>query len=143
MARYFTLTEARSKLAAAERAIREVLQSRAVFEESEQKLQSLIQRIFVSGGMLVDRTTVELLKTNKETSGQRLKAAAEELEDIGCLIKDLQIGLIDFPTLYRGEEVYLCWRLGEDDIAYWHGVHEGFAGRKTIDQEFVDHHSAE
>ena len=143
MARYFTLADARAKLAEAERAIREVLQSRAVYQESEQKLDALSHRIFMSGGMLVDRTSVELLKTTKETSGQRLQAAAGALEEIGCLIKDLQIGLIDFPTLYRGEEVYLCWRLGEDDISFWHGVHEGFSGRKSIDKEFIDNHSSE
>ena len=142
MARYFTLTQARAKLAEAERAIREILHSRVIYHDAEQKLEALNQRIFMSGGMLIDRPAVELLKLNKETSGQRLKAAAEELEEIGCLIKDLQVGLIDFPTLYRGEEVYLCWRLGEDDISFWHGVHEGFSGRKSIDQEFLDHHSA-
>ena len=56
-------------------------------------------------------------------------------------IKDLEIGLIDFPTLFRGQEVYLCWKLGEDKIRFWHGIHEGFRGRKAIDQDFLDNHS--
>ena len=60
------------------------------------------------------------------------------MQEIGCLIKDLDIGLIDFPTTYRGEEVYLCWKLGEPGIEYWHGVDEGFRGRKPIDQDFLD-----
>jgi hypothetical protein len=64
----------------------------------------------------------------------------EKLEEAGVVVKDLDIGLVDFPTLYRGEEVYLCWRMDEPDIDYWHGVHEGFAGRKEIDQTFVDNH---
>jgi len=46
------------------------------------------------------------------------------------VIKDLDVGLIDFPTLFRGKEVYLCWRMGESGIRHWHGVDEGFAGRK-------------
>ena len=56
----------------------------------------------------------------------------EQVQSFGCLIKDLDVGLIDFPTLYRGEEVYLCWKLGEDGIEFWHGVSEGFRGRKKI-----------
>ena len=55
-------------------------------------------------------------------------------------MKDLDVGLVDFPTLFRGEEVYLCWRMDEDDIDHWHGVNEGFAGRKPIDKHFVDNH---
>ena len=59
------------------------------------------------------------------------------------MVKDLDVGLVDFPTLFRGEEVYLCWRMDEDDIDYWHGVHEGFAGRRPIDQQFIDNHRGE
>jgi hypothetical protein len=45
--------------------------------------------------------------------------------------------------LLHGEEVYLCWKLGESAIHFWHGVHEGFRGRKPIDQEFIEHHQGE
>ena len=62
------------------------------------------------------------------------------MQAIGCVVKDLDIGLIDFPTEFRGEEVYLCWKLGEPRIEFWHGVEEGFRGRKAIDQDFRDHH---
>ncbi len=96
----------------------------------------------MSGGMTVDRAAFETLKNTKQSSAERLQAAMEELEGVGCLIKDLHIGLIDFPTLYQGEEVYLCWQLGEEDIGFWHGMQEGFAGRKAIDEHFLDHHSA-
>jgi hypothetical protein len=58
------------------------------------------------------------------------------------MVKDLDIGLIDFPTLFRGREVYLCWRMGETGIRYWHGE-EGFRGRKEIDRDFLDNHSAD
>jgi hypothetical protein len=56
------------------------------------------------------------------------------------VVKDLDTGLLDFPTLYQGREVYLCWRLGESQINYWHGVDEGFAGRKAIDDDFLANH---
>lgn len=103
-------------------------------------MQSLIQRIMIMGGIQVDRTVVETIKSQRERNGERLKSALEEIQEIGCVVKDLDIGLLDFPTLFRGEEVYLCWRMDEADIEFWHGVHEGFQGRKRIDQDFVDHH---
>jgi hypothetical protein len=62
---------------------------------------------------------------------------------MGVLIKDLEVGLVDFPTLFRGEEVYLCWRMDEADIDHWHGIHEGFAGRRPIDRHFLDNHRGE
>jgi hypothetical protein len=56
------------------------------------------------------------------------------------VVKDLDIGLIDFPTLFHGVEVYLCWKLDEPAIEFWHGVDEGFRGRKAIDRDFRDNH---
>jgi len=55
-----------------------------------------------------------------------------ELEELGGVLKDLDMGLVDFPTVAGGSEVYLCWRLGEDGIHYWHGLDEGYAGRKPL-----------
>ena len=49
------------------------------------------------------------------------------------LVKDLDRGLVDFPALRDGEEVLLCWQVGEGEVAYWHGLEEGFAGRKPLD----------
>lgn len=54
------------------------------------------------------------------------------LEELGAVLKDLDMGLVDFPTVAGGSEVYLCWRLGEDGIHYWHGLDEGYAGRKPL-----------
>jgi hypothetical protein len=56
----------------------------------------------------------------------------ERIQDLGAVVKDLDSGLVDFPALRQGEVVFLCWRLGEDEIRYWHGVEEGFAGRKEL-----------
>ena len=62
------------------------------------------------------------------------------MNELGAQIKDLDIGLIDFPTMYRGREVLLCWKLGEERIAFWHGTDEGFKGRKAINDEFREQH---
>ena len=63
---------------------------------------------------------------------QTLKTEVEYLAERGILLRDPETGLIDFPAERDGEEVFLCWRLGEDDVAYYHGVHGGFGGRKPL-----------
>lgn len=66
---------------------------------------------------------------------ERLVEVAQEIHSKGVVVKDLDQGLIDFPHVRDNrEEVYLCWKLGEEDIGYWHGIPEGFAGRKRIEE---------
>jgi hypothetical protein len=60
----------------------------------------------------------------------------DQIEDSGCIVKDLDVGLVDFPALLGEEQVLLCWKLGEPRIEYWHRNEEGFGGRKPIDGEF-------
>ena len=79
----------------------------------------------------------------RDSAAAQLRDSMEAIEKLGCLLKDLDIGLADFPTLYRGREAYLCWKLGETAIRFWHGVDEGFAGRKPIDRDFVENHGGE
>ena len=64
---------------------------------------------------------------------ETLKSALEKIQATGCVVKDLDIGLLDFPAMINDEEVYLCWRLGEERIRFWHRQDEGFAGRKPLD----------
>lgn len=63
-----------------------------------------------------------------------------ELEEIGCFYKDwnFSIGLVDFPSVIDDEEVFLCWRSDEEDILYYHGINEGYAGRKRIPGQFLN-----
>ena len=140
MPRYFTLTEARAALPAVGRAIREAVRAKASYQEAEQAIRDLSQRILMMGGVNVNTNVAEAWKAQYDSNGQILKRSIERIEDLGVLVKDLDIGLVDFPTLLRGEEVYLCWRMDEADIDHWHGVHEGFRGRRPIDQHFVDNH---
>jgi hypothetical protein len=64
---------------------------------------------------------------------ERLDALIHRILDTGVLIKDVNQGLLDFPALRDGREVYLCWKYGEGDIAFWHEIHAGFAGRQPIE----------
>ena len=88
------------------------------------------------GGITVDRERALEEHRRREQAAERLKRSVETLNEVGCVIKDLDVGLVDFPALHRGEEVYLCWKVGERDIEFWHGMDEGFAGRKPIGSDF-------
>ncbi len=134
------MLQAESLLPEVEKDIREALSAKTQYEEAESFLQSTAQNVMLMGGVFLDRDAIRQARARRDEGGQRLKEVVEQIQEIGCLIKDLDIGLVDFPTLFRGEEVYLCWKLGESGISFWHGVREGFAGRKAIDQDFLDQH---
>ena len=65
---------------------------------------------------------------------ERVNEMIAELREIGCDIKDLQGGLVDFPGRRNGRGVLLCWKLGEQDVAFWHELHAGFPGRRPVDE---------
>jgi hypothetical protein len=140
MSKRFTLSEARQLLPLVGRLLRDSVAHKAEYQESERQIQAFSGQITLMGGMVVDRNRVLAARAQRDESAARLKTALEQIQETGCLIKDLDIGLVDFPTLFRGREVYLCWKLGEEDITFWHGVEEGFAGRKPIDSDFLDNH---
>ncbi|HTM49518.1 MAG TPA: DUF2203 domain-containing protein [Bryobacteraceae bacterium] len=143
MSRRFTLTEAESLLPEIEIILREAVALKAQYLEAEQGIQAQTQRVAMQGGVIVDRAAVLEKRAGRDRLGEDLKSAVERLQEFGCVIKDLDIGLVDFVTLFRGREVYLCWRLGESGIRYWHGMEEGFAGRKPIDQDFLENHEGD
>ena len=140
MPRYFTLDQAHRTLPHVEDAIRRAIGLKAEYQSSDEQIRELTRRVMASGGMMLDREKFAGLKNAREEAASAIQAAIEAVQELGCLVKDLDIGLLDFPTLYKGEEVYLCWRLGESRIEYWHGIEEGFGGRKPIDDEFLGNH---
>jgi len=140
MARYFTLLEAERLLPTVERSIRDAIALKNEYQESEENIQRATQRIVSSGGSMVNRDQFRVERARSEAAGDALKKAIEDIHEIGCQVKDLDIGLLDFPTLYRGREVLLCWKLGESGIGYWHGLEEGFRGRKPLDDDFLQNH---
>jgi hypothetical protein len=81
-----------------------------------------------SGEGVGDARTPEFAKLARE-----LQEVVDELNLIGVQLKDVDTGLLDFPALREGEDVLLCWRVGEDAVEYWHGIEDGFAGRRRID----------
>jgi hypothetical protein len=139
MPKHFTLAEAESLLPTVGRLLAEAVSLKSEFAEAERAVRAHSERVMLMGGMVVDREEIRAARSRREGVGGRLRAALESIQETGCVLKDLDIGLLDFPTLYRGREVYLCWKLGEAGISFWHGVEEGFAGRKPIDRDFREH----
>jgi hypothetical protein len=143
MSKRFTLAEAQALIPRVELLLRAAIEAKVSYEETEREIHSFQERVMMMGGVAVDRDRALESRSRRDAAASQLRAAVEEVQEIGCLIKDLDIGLIDFPTNYHGNEVYLCWKLGESDIEFWHGVEEGFRGRKPIDQEFLDNHQGD
>ena len=92
------------------------------------------------------RTIAESLAGNIEDNPEiqnlngKMRGFFRELEEIGCQYKDwnFSIGLVDFPSVINGEKVLLCWRSDEEDITYFHGIYDGYAGRKRIPDEYFE-----
>lgn len=143
MPRYFNLLEAESFLPKVQRLLEALRDYKLSYEHADRELSQIMQRVAITGGMVPPRERVMELRAHKDASARGLKQAVAQFEEIGCLLKDLEIGLVDFPTLYRGDEVYLCWKTGEPSITFWHRVEDGFAGRKPIDSEFLSNHKGE
>lgn len=83
-----------------------------------------LQEVINCGGKPVDLAHFNLLYL--------LQKLSKEIGSTGCHVKDLEGGLIDFPTVWEGREVYLCWKLGESEVNFWHEVDAGFAGRQPL-----------
>jgi hypothetical protein len=129
--RYFTPEEATAHLAEVRPVAEELVRHRRAMGVAAGRRAELVQRIAANGGDF-DPQEPRTLEDEFEREGQEVARCVEQLEALGVLVKDLDSGLVDFPALREGEEVLLCWQLGEDEVAFWHGVEEGFAGRKPL-----------
>jgi len=135
--RTFTFDEAQSLLPVLESLLRTAIEGKKLIESVDAELQALAHRVFLHGGLSVDIVHMARRKAEREKSIQRVKDALAEIDATGVQVKDLDIGLLDFPCEVDGRTVLLCWKLGEKGITHWHGVSEGFAGRKPIDERIV------
>jgi hypothetical protein len=143
MSRRFSLAEAQSLLPRLGRLLSDAVTRKNDYQEAERVIQTFAQQVTMMGGMNVDRKRVIESRQTRDAAAQELRKIIEEVQELGVVVKDLDVGLIDFPTRFRGVDVYLCWRLGERDIEFWHGMDEGFRGRKAIDRDFRDNHEGE
>ena len=113
--------------------LEEARQQKHILDGITAEISNAALRIMSLGGSLPPFTELNRKKTQRDKLADQLVRTIDEIQKTGCLVKDLETGLVDFPSLRGGEEVYLCWKLGEARIGYWHGIEEGFAGRKPLD----------
>jgi hypothetical protein len=113
--------------------LEEARQQKRILDGITAEISNAALRIMSLGGSLPPFAELNRKKSQRDKVAEQLVRTIEEIQKTGCLVKDLETGLVDFPSLRGGEEVYLCWKLGEARIGYWHGIEEGFAGRKPLD----------
>src|ERR1700752_1118338 len=123
--RLFTLTEAERVRKELEPFLVEAMDCRKKLSGLETDLSAVSARIMMMGGVIVPYEKLAALRAEHHQLAQSLKTALNRILETGCLIKDLEIGLLDFPAVINNEEVYLCWRLGEDPIRLHHHPDEG------------------
>jgi len=129
--RHFTREEANALLEEVRPIAEKLVAHRRAMAVAATRQARLVQRIAGNGGDF-DPQEPRTIEERFQREGEAVARCVEQLEALGVLVKDLDRGLVDFPALRGGEEVLLCWEVGEDEIAYWHGVDEGFAGRKPL-----------
>jgi hypothetical protein len=135
--RTFTLEEAQMLLPILESLLKQAIHSKKVIEDVDAELQETAHRVFLNGGTLLNVVHLARRKAEREKAIRRIKDTLAEIDATGVQVKDLDIGLLDFPCKVEGEILLLCWKLGEPGIAHWHGTSEGFAGRKPIDDRIA------
>jgi hypothetical protein len=133
MPEYFTRAQAEALLPSLATCLREMRELRAELAEAERELHDLHARIASNGHTPLEE--LGALPDRIADLSHRLRERATELAESGAIVKDLEMGLLDFPTLRDDREVYLCWRLGEDHIGWWHEVDAGLAGRQPLEDE--------
>ncbi len=124
--RFFTVKEANELLPFLSSRVRDL---RGVHQELSVRCAEApsSQEIMLRGGTQVPPRYLALVA--------KLQCLVEDISACGVHLKDLDSGLVDFPTLWEGREVYLCWKLGEPHVGYWHEIEAGFAGRQSLEAE--------
>ena len=125
MSQYFTLQEANSALTIIRPLMDEIQAIRREILARQPDVWPVVERSAGNGGSQAASQMVREF--------ERLDALVHQVQATGVLFKDINLGLLDFPALRDGHEVYLCWKYGEGDIAFWHEIEAGYAGRQSID----------
>ena len=132
--RHFTAEEANATLELVRPLVERMVAQRREHLEALERQEELEGRIRGNGGGIPPATLAETA-ADVERAARALAKTIDDIAAHGAEVKDPDEGLIDFPALRRGETVLLCWKLGEDEIRYWHTVEDGFAGRQELPLE--------
>ncbi len=133
----FTLDEANGLLPALEPLVRRLTAKRQELRGHQQVLGEFRVKASRNGGALPGSRFADA-KTESTRLAAEIHEGVQEIESWGCVLKDLDHGLVDFPAQRGTDQIFLCWRLGEPEIRYWHSPQEGFAGRKPLGEDPLD-----
>jgi hypothetical protein len=134
MARIFTPDEANAALVELRPLVERIVEHRRNLTDAQIHQAELVTSIAGNGGDLQPSDLREAAAAIQREA-TAISECAEQINAAGAQIKSLEEGLLDFPARRGDEDVLLCWKLGEDEIGYWHGLEEGFAGRKPLPLE--------
>ena len=123
--RTFTLTEAKQLLPQLEEQLLAVKKEKEVLVHSHGEIKKASANAQANGGSFAGPRYIRAL--------ERISDSVEAIQEMGVLVKDLDVGLCDFPYQMNGRVVYLCWKLGESEIRFWHEVEDGYAGRQPLE----------
>ena len=129
--RLFTLEEAERTLPLVRRIVQDLTAEHPAWRAGVSRYEALSLAADPTAGETAEMVAV---RTEVAQRAERIDGYLRELEDIGCLFKGFESGLVDFPSLRNDEPVYLSWQLGESRIVAWHELETGFAGRQPIDE---------
>lgn len=127
----FTPAEANALLPTVRPVVERLVEAKRALDAAQERSDEVGRRIAGNGGAIPPAELGELHAEVARRAAE-LGAALDELQELGLLVKDLDSGLVDFPSVRAGEPVLLCWLLGEDEVAWYHGHDDGFAGRQPL-----------
>jgi len=127
----FTLEEANAALTELRPIVERMVQHRRNLTAAQVRQAELVTRIAGNGGDMVPSDLHDLAETIQREA-DAISDCAEQIDQAGAQVKSLEEGLLDFPAKRGEEDVLLCWKLGEDEIRFWHGTDEGFSARKPV-----------
>ena len=130
--KYFTPAEVKALIPELTRVMGPLMDAHSEARTIRSALQEEQDRIMVAGGGILDRESWRKRTRRLEELTREIEQGIAAIVNLGGVPKDLGMGLVDFPYRLDNEEVNLCWRLGETKIRFWHGLDEGYAGRKPL-----------
>jgi len=129
--RVFTAEEANAALPELRPLVEAMVDAKQRLDDAQERRDAVAQHIAGNGGGIPPAELATLDHEINEAAAA-LAAAMGDVQATGVLVKDLDTGLVDFPAKRDGEDILLCWQLGEDEVAFWHGLEDGYAGRQPL-----------
>ena len=129
--RVFTPDEANAALSELRPLVEAMVEGKRALDDAQERRDDIAQRIAGNGGG-IPPAELGALEAAVEEAAKTLAGTIGEIQAMGVLVKDLDTGLVDFPGQRAGQDILLCWQLGEDEVAFWHGLEDGYAGRRPL-----------